>query len=431
MKMKKQLAIALSTFGVAALALGGSTFAWFQVANTANLGLGGTTAAVGDNLQVGFRFSEAAMGTTGFVANANAVGLVQNTIDLDGTDGFEVLVIEAPFTNLIDAAAMAAENNVFWAPNNITSEVMEFVTSVEGYVNNDILPVTSGSFDGATDVTLKSTPIYNSNRTDRIVPIDQVAPRSSYVGFQMVFRVASPADDISQDELPDGISNYGIYFDTGTSVVAANANVEEALRLSVKNRTLVTPSSKIIGIEKAAPGATNVGGRMDLNGDGVWDFTAGIPTVQSEELDSEGSVVTSEQIVFNKYEIVYGEFESALDNDNWNDTVTGGTEIAVPFSNQDFLDGESHKDVFAFKADVDPKTAAYDAIKNNTYGQIKIDENGDNLSGNPLADSLGVTDANGLVSLQMQFWLEGWDENTVNDVAGTAFGLYLSFIAVK
>ena len=211
MKMKKQLAIALSTFGVAALALGGSTFAWFQVANTANLGLGGTTAAVGDNLQVGFRFSEAAMGTDGFLASANAVGLVRNTIDLDGTGSVEALTI-APLagdrSNLIDAAAMAAEDNVFWAPNNITSDVMEFVTVAEGYVNNDILPVTSGEFANGqdnVDVQLKSTPVYNSNRTNRVVEIDQVAPRSSYVGFQMVFRVASPVDDISQGEVPDGV----------------------------------------------------------------------------------------------------------------------------------------------------------------------------------------------------------------------------------
>ena len=71
MKMKKQLAVALSTFGVAALALGGSTFAWFQVANTANLGLNGTTVAVGDNLQVGFKFADALNGTE----SASAVSL--------------------------------------------------------------------------------------------------------------------------------------------------------------------------------------------------------------------------------------------------------------------------------------------------------------------------------------------------------------------
>ncbi|HOJ45180.1 MAG TPA: hypothetical protein PK340_04050 [Bacilli bacterium] len=375
MKNKKKIALAAATFGIAALAMGGSTFAWFQVANTANVALEGTVVAVDDNLDIGFK-------TPVPVAGAAGLGLIEDD-DL---------------TNDIDEF-------VYWAPQSVNAAIMDAVIAASGHTSgNELKPITSGSYE-ADDAILPfyARPEFDANRTNLHVPLNTPATKADYIGFTVMFRALTqeldPEDAVGV-ETP-------IYFDTPTTVTAS-AGVD-ALRLGFK--AINEGTTNIIKPEAAVDGETTVGGVMDLNGDGANDYT--FPEYILGVLQPQR-------------EIVYGEFDG-LETDpleaeyDWAATATNPGVTPEPFSNQDFLAGDTATGIYAFEGAAKAKTAEYTTFA--TYFDDPLED--DILDDIPLTS----TDANGLAEVEMMMWLEGWDPAAKNNIQEALIGAALAFVA--
>ncbi|HAV19823.1 MAG TPA: hypothetical protein DCX17_02210, partial [Firmicutes bacterium] len=178
MKNNKKLALAAATFGIAALAMGGSTFAWFTVVNTANVALQGTIVGVDDRLEVGFR-------TETQIPDALAdFGLIEE---------------------------VSAPGYIYWAPNTVTANVMAQIITASGYnADNELTPITTGSFDSDLATALPSfflRPEFSGNVTNAdplVEPVTGVT-KSDYIGFTMIFKAVN--------ESGVGVPSLDIHFD--------------------------------------------------------------------------------------------------------------------------------------------------------------------------------------------------------------------------
>ncbi len=341
MKNNKRIAIAAATFGIAALAMGGSTFAWFQVANTANLTLEGTVVGVDNNLDVGFRVPAEIVG-------ADTLGLVRD----DGTN--------------------ESGDVVYWAPHSVNAGIMAAVIEASGFNSSNILnTITSGSFDRDAVVAEEILPLYlrpefDADRlnADRYVAVDEVAPTTSYVGFSILFRAL--------DEDLDGVET-AIYFDEGTQVAASKSAVG-ALRVGFDNG--IRPD--IIKPSAVAANSIAVGGVMDLNGDGANDYTL-------QQYDE----VTADPLPL--YEIAYGEFDHVLDDADWDDVAEDAGVTPSPLSNDKFYEGETATGVNPFLSTADALTADY-----NTFAAYSA-------TGTPIAttdDTTGIAEVDFMMWLE-------------------------------
>jgi hypothetical protein len=125
-------------------------------------------------------------------------------------------------------------------------------------------------------------------------------------------------------------------------------------------------------------------------------------------------------------EIVYGEFDG-LETDpledeyDWADTATNPGVTPEPFSNQDFLAGDTATGIYAFEGAAKAKTAEYTTFA--TYFDDPLED--DILVDIPLTN----TDANGLAEVEMMMWLEGWDPAAKNNIQEALIGAALAFVA--
>ncbi|MFA5235472.1 MAG: hypothetical protein WC399_01260 [Bacilli bacterium] len=378
MKNNKRIAIAAATFGIAALAMGGSTFAWFQVANTANLALEGTVVGVDNNLDVGFK-------TTNPVDGFAALGL-----DFDGELS---TVVASPLDPEAPVYPDEYEDFVYWAPHSVNSGIMAAVIEASGFNSSNILnTITSGSFDRDAVVAEEILPLYlrpefDANRTERYVAIDSVAPTTSYVGFSILFRAL--------DEELEGVET-AIYFDEGTQV-AASKNAVGALRVGFDNG--IRPD--IIKPSAVAADSIAVGGVMDLNGDGANDYTL----QQYDEVTA---------LPLPLYEVAYGEFDEVLVNGDWDDEAEDAGVTPSRLSNDKFYEGETATGVNAFLSGAKALTADF-----NTFAAYSA-------TGTPIATT---DDTTGIAEVDFMMWLEGWDLAAVNSISNAKVGAALAFIA--
>ncbi len=369
MKNNKKLALAAATFGIAALAMGGSTFAWFTVVNTANVALQGTIVGVDDRLEVGFR-------TTNAIADPASLGLLPDTTGLAGVGEY-----------------------VYWAPNSVTPTVMAAVIAADGHnSSNELSPITTGSYVAGVNEalgTFYSRPEFSANRTNAILPLVADASADDYIGFSIIFRAL--------DEEDNAVAGLKILFDEGTAFNASDS-ATNALRVGITGDGY----TDIIHPTAPAAGTIEVGGVMDLNGDGVNDYTL------QEYVSGDPLPV---------YEIAYGEFEETLVvPTHWK--VGTGAAVAEQYSNELFYAGETGVGVHGldittlvpdYVGTVTPLTAAY-----NTIAAYKS-----------AVTPLGTTDSSGLVELDFMVWLEGWDHACVNSISNATLGATFAFIAVE
>ncbi|MCX5775687.1 MAG: hypothetical protein NTV44_04950 [Firmicutes bacterium] len=200
------------------------------------------------------------------------------------------------------------------------------------------------------------------------------------------------SDDSGSSLTSIGAAGYHLFFDSGTRF-AGTKDVVKAVRLGVESSSI----HDVIAPASTTAGFVDVGGPMDLNGDGVFDFTSNI-------LNDDGSFDP------NCYEIAYGEFLSPLADENWG-TPTG---VEAPGNEEGnfFYNASSYKDAKPL-INATPKTAAYHPI--STYDTLGI----------PLA----TTDENGLAEITFSIWLEGWDHACTDLLTEATYGAQLQFAA--
>ncbi len=358
MQNKNKLALMATSFIISALAVTAGTFAWFEVLDLTGATVSGSLRGEGDTLQMGFRVSEILT-----EEERNRYNFTPDTHNIPG-DGY-----------------------VYWTDTEIEPETFDFLYAREGYsADHTVLPLTSGSFQEGDNLTLYEHAFSSGGGSERLRPIDIAASRSSYVGFSLLFRMAHVTQENPNDD-SQGVAGYHIYFDYGMRFIGSK-NVTQALRMGIQTPELtdiIAPSSKVSG-------TMDVGGRMDFDGNGIYDHT--------NSLNAAGKY----------YEIAYGEFENDLTEANWG-TPTG---VYVPPNqgNEFFYEGESFMWASPLINAV-PKTASYNPI--SKY--------------NPVGMPLATTNDLGVAEINFMIWLEGWDHACTTQIISASFGADLKFVA--
>lgn len=264
---------------------------------------------------------------------------------------------------------------IYWAEGNIDSDCLKYYLDANGYSNNTLDGVTSGSFgiDGDNFI-LKSKPNYLSNYS-----LTEPANKKNYVYFDFVFK-------FYKDSTLQSTGN--IYL--RDAFLTGQMDVYHTTRMYLKSKTF----SSIVNLNSDESGSDLVGGILDLNKDGLFDTTS--------ESYEESPGVTG----ILKKEYPYGEF--------YNDISYGTTGNPEIVGGHDFVDcfNAKHEEGSLSFINASPKSASY-------YGKKEIID--DHLS------LCKIDKENKYAELQTTIYLEGWDKKYVENVGGMTFGLNLMF----
>ncbi len=349
-----------TSFIVSALAVTAGTFAWFEVIDLTGATVSGSLRGVGDTLQVGFRFSDRLS-----EEERNLYNFTPDTHNVPG-DGY-----------------------VYWTDTEIEAETFDFVYAREGYsTNHTVAPLTSGSFQPGDNIDLFERSPLSYLTSSRIRPIDQPATKEHYVGFSLLFRMAHVSQEHPEDD-SQGVSGYHIFFDYGMRFIGSQ-NVTQALRLGIESEDV----TDIIAPGAKQEGSIDVGGRMDFDGNGIYDYA---------------TIWNSSQTY---YEVAYGEFESTLIDENW------GTPSGIYYPPDEFNDYFYDAESFLWAApliNAIPKKATYSPISKYS----------------PLGLPIATTNDLGIAEINVTIWLEGWDHACTNQISSASFGADIKFVSQK
>lgn len=367
--------LGLATFASLVGSVSGS-LAWYAYSTRATLSYAGTSVERTAQLQIG-------------VASPNEIVFDANEMmeDVDLYDG---------------------TNHYYFAPIGLglsTSTLAKYLEA-NNYATDYLIPVTSGSFEqGHNLFSLKKSPNIGNGKIHN----DAVAPKDSFAHFQFVFRVAKNAFS----EVTDYASDCDIWL---TDAVAKRSFADEgdvfkSLRIFVDRSDDDYTYDYIFNPSASAPGATKVGGILDIAKDGTYDY------------DEDNN------------EIIYGEYDQAIASskiiENYQgedeiDDVNGtGSEEKNSFT-ASHATGVNYYDA-ASLAECDIKTANYKSLSD--IMPIRDSQTGDLT--NPVDDptSLCKTNENdyNLARVNMTIYLEGWDFAVVDNELGHLFDIGLTF----
>ncbi len=279
-----------------------------------------------------------------------------------------------------DDRTLAEEGKyIYWCKETITARTINFVLAENGYATTEMFPTTSSAFDYATDdpdsFTLYRNPSYLVNY-DKEDP-EFLASKGDYSVLDFVFRF----EDV--DAIGEYLPGYNIFL-SGCRVEAAQEDHEiyKAVRIFYNNGY----EGGIINPTASESGSDVVGGILDLNADGYYDY-------DEHEF----------------YEFIYGETESF--EYNLEKTQDSGL---VDWTVNDTFISNHQKDVFAINEETfKPKTVNYLDVDRFTSKSKRItytDETYHNLG-----------------RFKMYLYFEGWDRHVVNKEQGFGYNLNLSF----
>ena len=502
MKNAKKLGLSVASFGAATLCLVGGTFAWYVVSNTGTATISGTTAKADGSLTIGIRPHT----IEGAKALISQFGSGEN-------DEFKVEAVGDEDIPTYERDPNVEINDIYWnyqkgskfneQGNQIQPTHLRTVYYNDGYTDRDtenfIAPVTSRHFNDQSlalgtgqekneNILLYDIPDrnalagptgnYDSNTSIYTAPGDNASPeqitkykegikaiKEKYMSFTLVFNTNDVAN---QPIYLDNASTYFIGGDLRNQTVTHN--VVKTLRVSFEsnyNNYIYSPSH--FNYETVH---TNVGGYLDLDADGVWDYNTKtiselnekkeyfVDVRNREGLDAaKASAVTTKvyyydetieenttrkAFVYNssadrfdpidssfikKYETGtykifnhkwYGEHEDLPSSttllDNKYSVVVDYTKdnVATPAigSNKNAFEGKFVKtDGLAFQS-VSYKFS--DLVKPKTQDAHGIDYfvyHEENSKNHPLA----ITDSRGYAEVTIKIWTEGWDTNSINE----------------
>ena len=273
------------------------------------------------------------------------------------------------------------------------SVIQEYLRNAH-YAVNTLFPVTTKdrAIDATSGITLYKSPEYGD------AAISNIADTNEYVKLPFVFRIA--------DESNHSLPNKEIWL-TETATQTTGEKIDQAIRIFIENsqrKFLMRPAD-----DGLTSGETKVGGLLDLDGDGTYDYDKLHGGNEYFYGENVGSITNS-----NDY---YGtDFEHA-DFDN----VNGVTDLVA--STFYAKHNEGAKIVNA--SSINPKVAAYE-----TFGTVNpsIAENGDFYAGET-GIPVCTTGDDGLGRATLTIFIEGWDHAVVDKEAGYSFNLGLRFEA--
>jgi len=358
MKTNKKLALSIASFAAAMVCMVGGTYAWYVVSNTATASMSGKTIEATDGLVLG----------------------VANTTGTFATDGD------------------ATWNGTF-AETTKKPLGLDDVIKNNGYATAGFTPVTSGSFDGTTNIALKDAP------TTSVAFNETTADKAEYAKFTLVFKTIKADTEIYLNIPQFTFNDSG---DTGTSVLhALRVGFESDLEKSILAPYYLNDDPATV---------TEVGGVMDLNTDGVYDYTFDLNAAEGERY---------KEIYYGEAdgEVVYRDLDTATDEVQVPDVHSNPYFLAgkhLGFANDQYKENVKVVDVANTKAKTQTAHAlSYYAFDSSTDGQ-----------NHPITKTSTKIGEYYYGTVDVTMWVEGWDEACRQDyIAGKDFGFTFGFTA--
>lgn len=291
-----------------------------------------------------------------------------------------------------------------------SAAINEYLT-LSGYATKELPPVTSRSYELGDALSLYESPTFGyPNNTN-------AASTTRYVHLPFAFRIMREVGGVLTP-----MKGLNIWLTDVTAAAKGEKDVKDALRMHISNQIpnadnahksfilnpAATPDTEDPNYDPADPGITYVGGILDLNGDGVYDYG-----------DAKVNDVTR------SVEYLYGECTV--------ETGYGPSEFATTtYGNPNEAPGDAtHLSTFVAKHA--QSVYGYTDYAHVTRGeaeylyfdQVRPQENNGTFSGGyPITQTSQDT---GLGLATLTVWLEGWDHAIVDANIGAEFNLGLQF----
>ena len=278
------------------------------------------------------------------------------------------------------------------ATDGLDARVIQDYLFQSEYAVNLLFPVTTQS-RALTDLsTLK---LYESPFHGEPV-IDREAKLGHYVRLPIAFRML--------DNNGDHVHNKDIWL-TSSNVKASGIKIEDSLRIFIENsqrRFLMKPNDKTTNAV-----VTKVGGILDLDGDGTYDY----------------DLATKKELYYGQYsgELVYADEEYGIPKaDAPYDNVNGVTDT----TESTFYSKHNEEALIIDQTQVTPKTA-----KCYTLGMVRpsVDSDGNYYEGDTGMKITTTDSEDGLGYATFTIFIEGWDHVVIDKAANYSFNLSLKF----
>ena len=260
------------------------------------------------------------------------------------------------------------------------------------YAVNLLLPLTTNAraINDQSALTLYESPVHGDT------VLDTEAATSHYVRLQLAFRLDNGTGGNVEDE-PVWL--------TSANSQASGKDIDKSLRIFVENsqrKFLMKPSDN-----STVPARTAVGGPLDLDGDGTYDYDIG-----------------------SHLELYYGQFSGVKE---YSDTIYGIPKEDAPYVNINHVTNETES-TFYSKHNEDAKILDYTKIDPvyayyYPFGYVKpqVDANNNYVEGDT-GFMIACTDSeDGIGYVTFTIFIEGWDHVVIDQAANYSFNLSLKF----
>ena len=356
---------------IAFVAVTTGSLAWYAYSRTVSVSYVGTSVAKSVLLGVGI------VDDSRWLSDEK---LTDYKLERKNVDGHSIAFTQS--TNGLDYHAI--QDYLFWSP----------------YASNMLFPLTTQSraINSTDPLSLYKSPDYG----DAI--ISGAAKTSDYVVIPFAFHLEVKAGSPLAADVPVWLSD--------VTIQASGQNIDRAVRLyfddGESNGFLMRPSDK-----GASTGYTKVGGLLDLDGDGTYDYDK-----------SNGN------------EFYYGEYTGTKTNETTKyGDKPGYDPDDVPYDNvNDVTAAEQSDSTFYAKHNAEaylvnaheltPKQAHYE-----TFGTVKplVDSSGNYYAGATGKPVTYIDKTTGLGYVTLTIFIEGWDHSVIDKSAGYSFNLGLKF----
>ena len=266
------------------------------------------------------------------------------------------------------------DQTIYWFEGHeMEPETISYVLSENGYATNKLIPVTTRKYSHGDNFSLFSTPKMDDD-------VDEKASKEGRIYLPLVFR----CHDILEEEDIEYLADQRIALsDVDLEILHDGSHIHESIRIYTDNKDgsthLINPSSSL-------DGSTEVGGLLDLNGDGFYDV---------------------ESINGNRYERIYGQVIES----NYKETPESVDTMPDPSLKNSFIAGHK-KGVFALDK-CTPEVANYEGL--------------DEFSSKHKWVTTTNPQTNNYAYLDLSIFAEGWDASVINPEIDIPFGIHLHF----
>lgn len=379
----KSLLLAFAASGIVTLGVIGSTtgtIAWYAYSASVKISYVGTSVKKSEIL---------------------SVGLVD---DLSYIDNDHLVQFNLTRENMIENEGLPNEkvHSIVWT-NSSTGFPLEAIREYlyhSPYGVDELSPVSSLSraLDSNDDFKLYRSPDYG----DEVVTKE--TKKEEYVVLPFAYKVTG-----SDDQL---VANHDIWLTDVSVQAAGGVHVDEAVRVFVQNDTrkfIFKPADTTTNNS----GSTRIGGLLDLDGDGTYDYNK-----------QSGN------------EYVYGDYTVNRNTITYSDDPYGQPWASADYDNVNHTPYEEQSTFYAKHGEA-ALTAIYDESKFGvaeyyTFHKIKPGKNasGDFYEGDTgikMATTNVLTDKGHIGFATFTIYLEGWDHAVTDVEVGHSFNLGLQF----